>query len=70
MKSSGQIMQEIGFNKNSSDSAKIAFLKHLFKAATGTEVQSQSFEIQVSKAPPATQLSFDLESTATYQEAI
>ncbi|MCC2677926.1 MAG: hypothetical protein K0R29_502 [Pseudobdellovibrio sp.] len=69
MKSSGQIMQELGFNKNASDSAKAAFLKHLFKAATGCEVQTPSFETKISKAPPAMQLSFDLD-TASYQEAI
>jgi hypothetical protein len=68
VKSSGQIMQELGFNKNSSDSAKAAFLKHLFKAATGCEVQSPNFDSN-KVAPPAKQLSFDLDS-ASYQEAI
>jgi hypothetical protein len=70
MKSSGQIMQELGFNKNSSDSAKAAFLKHLFKAATGCEVQSPNFDSSIKKvAPPGMQLSFDLDS-ASFQEAI
>lgn len=69
MKSSGQIMQELGFNKNASDAAKAAFLKHLFKAATGCEVQTPTFE-KINRALPAAQLSFDLDSVAGYQEAI
>lgn len=70
MKSSGQIMQELGFNKNASDAAKAAFLKHLFKAATGCEVQPPVFENKICKAPSAMQLSFNLDSSPAFQEAI
>lgn len=70
MKSSGQIMQELGFNKNASDAAKAAFLKHLFQTAAGCEVQTPVFENRINKVLPSAQLSFDLESAASFQEAI
>ncbi len=40
MKKIGQLMQDIGFNENSSDSAKEAFIKYLIKQSTGFNVQT------------------------------
>jgi hypothetical protein len=42
MKKIGDIMQEMGFRKNASDSVKEAFIKHLIKNAYGVEVQTPS----------------------------
>lgn len=73
MKSSGQILQDLGFNKNSSDSAKAAFIKHLIKAASGHDVTLPNFtgiEKQNKVAPPTMQLCFDLDSAVSFQEAI
>lgn len=38
MKKIGDIMKEMGFNKNTPVSAQEAFVKHLIKAATGKDV--------------------------------
>jgi hypothetical protein len=38
MKKVGDLMKEMGFNKDAPDSAKEAFIKHLIKAATGHDV--------------------------------
>ncbi len=38
MKKVGQMMQDLGFNKDSSDSAKEAFIKYLMKQSTGHDV--------------------------------
>lgn len=38
MKKVGQLMQDLGFNKDSSDSAKEAFIKYLIKQSTGHDV--------------------------------
>ena len=40
MKKVGQLMQDLGFNKNGSDSAKEAFIKFLIKQSTGADVQT------------------------------
>ena len=40
MKKVGQLMQDLGFNKNGSDSAKEAFIKFLIKQSTGVDVQT------------------------------
>lgn len=43
MKKIGEIMQEMGFNKNAPDSVKEAFIKHLVYVSTGTSLeQNQS----------------------------
>ncbi len=38
MKKVGQLMNDMGFNKNASESTKEAFLKHLMKAAEGVQI--------------------------------
>jgi uncharacterized protein (DUF1499 family) len=38
MKKIGELMRDLGFNADASDSAKEAFLKHLIKSATGRNV--------------------------------
>ena len=40
MKRVGQLMQEMGFNKNAPDSVKEAFIKHLIRASEGVNVTS------------------------------
>lgn len=40
MKKIGEIMEEMGFRKDASDSVKEAFIKHLIKNATGVEIQT------------------------------
>ncbi len=39
MRQIGEIMEEMGFDKKSSESTQAAFLKHLFKKAYGVEVE-------------------------------
>ena len=38
MKKVGELMKDMGFNPNSSDSAKEAFIKYLIKQSTGVSV--------------------------------
>jgi hypothetical protein len=78
MKKIGELMKEIGFNPNSSDSVKEAFIKHLIKASTGAQVQTPSEKKIISENPqtifslnkkesfslPA-QMSFDFDSVNT-----
>ena len=40
MKKIGELMKDLGFNADASDSAKEAFLKHLIKSATGHNVMT------------------------------
>lgn len=42
MKKIGDIMEEMGFRNDASDSVKEAFLKHLIKSATGVTVETPS----------------------------
>lgn len=51
MKKIGDLMKEIGFNPNSSDSVKEAFIKHLIKASTGAQVQTPSEKKIISENP-------------------
>lgn len=78
MKRVGQLMKEIGFNKDASDGVKEAFIKHLIKAAEGVNVvtPSERREIEanrdrvlplksgIKKSNPE-QLSFDFDATGT-----
>lgn len=41
MKKIGEIMQELGFNKEAPDSVKEAFIKHLVYASTGTRLENR-----------------------------
>jgi len=44
-------MSELGFNKNAPDSVKEAFIKHLIKASTGTNVMTPSEKKEVAAHP-------------------
>ena len=59
MKAVGQIMQELGFNKESSDAAKEAFIRHLVKAATGVTPQPRKKESQLKLVVLNEQLTFE-----------
>lgn len=58
MKKLGDIMNELGFNKNAPDSVKEAFIKNLIKSAYGVEVQTPSEKAEMEKKQ-SEQLSFD-----------
>lgn len=66
MKKIGNLMQELGFNKNAPDSVKEAFIKHLIKASTGASVTTPSEKKEIQENPERIvqfktpqQLSFD-----------
>ena len=42
MKKMNELMKELGFNPNGSDSVKEAFIKNLIKASTGVDVVTPS----------------------------
>jgi len=74
MKKVGQLMQEMGFNPKSSDSAKEAFIKHLIKQATGISVQTPSEKKTIQENPKnifnfSKQLEFDFNETNTEEMA-
>jgi len=63
MKKIGEIMGEMGFRKDASDSVKEAFIKHLIKNATGVEVKTPTEKLieerEIIKKDLGIQLSFD-----------
>jgi len=66
MKKIDQLMQELGFNKEGSQSVKEAFIKHLIKASAGVNVVTPSEKKEISENPQKIvslktplQLSFD-----------
>lgn len=65
MKKAGDIMKEMGFNSQASDSAKEAFLKYLIKQSTGVNVLTPSEKKEIQNNPQKIvnfsnkQLSFD-----------
>ena len=79
MKRIGQLMAEIGFNKNSSDGVKEAFIKHLIRASEGVAVTTPSEKREILANPETVfslderraelaqgeQLSFNFDSTGT-----
>lgn len=72
MKKIGDLMAELGFNKNAPDSVKEAYIKHLIKASTGINVQTPSEKKEISENPqqvlpfaPPQQLSFGFISDET-----
>ncbi|MCX7978345.1 MAG: hypothetical protein N2578_05020 [Bdellovibrionaceae bacterium] len=52
MKRIGEIMEEMGFNKQGSEEAKKAFVKYLLRVSNGIEV------VEKKEVQPAEQLSF------------
>ena len=51
MKKIGDLMAELGFNKNAPDSVKEAYIKHLIKASTGVNVTTPSEKIEIAQNP-------------------
>lgn len=51
MKKIGELMKEIGFNPHASESVKEAFIKHLIKQSTGSNVQTPSEKKIISENP-------------------
>jgi hypothetical protein len=51
MKKVGQLMKDIGFNPDSSDSAKEAFIKYLIKQSAGVNVQTPSEKKAIMASP-------------------
>ena len=71
MKSAGEILQELGFNKMASDSVKEAFLRHLIKNNTGVNVQTYQYKHSLKPQTHLAQLSFNFETSLDkLQEAI
>ncbi len=69
MKKVGQLMQELGFNQNSADSAKEAFVKYLIKQSLGVNVQTPSEKKAIQENPQKilsfpNQLCFDFDETS------
>ena len=68
MKKIGQLMKDIGFNENSSASAKESFIKYLIKQSTGINVQTPTEKRIVQENPQKIvtfpkQLEFDFVDT-------
>lgn len=57
LKKISQLMNELGFNKESSDSVKEAFVKHLIKKSMGINVQTPS-EIKIIQNNPEDFINF------------
>lgn len=51
MKKIGDLMAELGFNKNAPDSVKEAYIKHLIKASTGVNVTTPSEKKEIAQNP-------------------
>ena len=73
MKRVGELMAEIGFNKNAPDSAKEAFIKYLIRQSEGVNVVTPSERKEIEANPnrvkilpqgPA-QMAFDFDATGT-----
>lgn len=66
MKKIGDLMAELGFNKDAPNSVKEAYIKHLIKASTGVNVTTPSEKKEMAENPQRVvslktpqQLSFD-----------
>ena len=71
MKAVGEIMQEMGFNKNSTTSVQEAFLRHLIKASSGADVQiCTTKKVRIRVTAQTQQLSFNLEDDRLLKTAI
>lgn len=51
MKRIGQLMEELGFRKEASDSVKEAFIKHLIRASEGVSVMTPSEQREIAENP-------------------
>lgn len=70
MKVVGEIMQELGFHKNSAKSAQEAFLRHLIKVSSGVEADIVSSKTPIKSAAKSEQLSFTLNEDSVLKTAI
>lgn len=67
MKKVGELMKDLGFNPNGSDSVKEAFVKNLIKAAYGVDVLTPTEKKIIQNNPqkivsfPQAQMAFDFE---------
>jgi hypothetical protein len=64
MRRIGDLMKDLGFNKDAPEETAKAFIRHLVEAAKVTEIQRKSRPV----AQETHQLSFDLEQTQTETE--
>ena len=70
MKKVGKLMEELGFNKDASDSAKEAFIKYLMKQSTGHDVITPTEKRLIQENPQKIvsfpkQLAFDFDESET-----
>jgi len=68
MKKIGELMEELGFNKDAPDSVKEAFIRHLIKVSTGTVVPPREALKKVK--PEDQQLSFTIEENPSSKKAM
>lgn len=66
MKKIGELMNEMGFNLNSNDATKEAFIKYLVKKSTGINIVTPSEQKEIDSLPEkvislAEQICFDFE---------
>jgi hypothetical protein len=57
----GDLMKDLGFNKDSSVETQKAFIKHLIEAANRASPQIPKEKVETVEPPKAAQLSFDAE---------
>lgn len=72
MKRLGQLMSEMGFNKDASEGAKEAFIKHLIRASEGVNVTTPTEKREMAanpqkivELPQPIQLSFEFANSPT-----
>lgn len=72
MKRLGQLMEEMGFNKDAADGAKEAFVKHLLRASEGVNVATPTEKREIERSRERVvplkrdaQLAFDFDATGT-----
>ncbi len=73
MKKVGDIMKELGFNGDSSDSVKEAFIRHLIKVSVGTDIptrHSAKAESPKESKLSVEQMSFSFEDNELSKKAI
>lgn len=68
MKKIGQLMKDMGFNENASDSAKEAFIKYLIKQSTGHNVVTPNEKKEI-QANPKKIVSFPTQMTFDFDES-
>lgn len=64
MRRIGDLMKDLGFNKDAAEATAEAFVRHLVQAANVSQIQRKSRPVE----PEPEQLSFPLEQVATENE--